>query len=207
MRADARDNRRRILEAARDVFVERGSAAPLEEVSRRAGTGIATLYRRFPDRQALIRAVVLDALQHMAAEAHLAIAEEPDPFAALVRYMHRVLDLRTAAVVPALLDAIPVDDEEIDRARDRSARLMSTLVEAAHRAGTLRADVTTGDIGTLVVRLSRPLPGATPRDLNDRLGHRHLDLLVNGLRAVPDTGATIDGPALDLAGLRREARP
>src|SRR5262249_56303629 len=49
LRADARDNRRRLLEAARDVFIERGPGAPLEEIARQAGTGIATLYRRFPD--------------------------------------------------------------------------------------------------------------------------------------------------------------
>ena len=50
LRADARDNRARILAAALDVFVELGPSAPLEEISRRAGTGIATLYRRFPTR-------------------------------------------------------------------------------------------------------------------------------------------------------------
>src|SRR5215469_15537539 len=69
LRADARDNRRRLLEAARDVFIDRGPGAPLEEIARRAGTGIATLYRRFPDRRALIRDVVLDALQRTADEA------------------------------------------------------------------------------------------------------------------------------------------
>jgi AcrR family transcriptional regulator len=62
LRADARDNRRRLLDAARDVFIEQGPGAPLDEIARRAGTGIATLYRRFPDRQALIRGVFVDAI-------------------------------------------------------------------------------------------------------------------------------------------------
>jgi AcrR family transcriptional regulator len=202
LRADARNNRSRILEAARDVFVEQGPSAPLEEISRRAGTGIATLYRRFPDRQALMRAVVLDALQRSAAEVHQALAEEPSPFAALTRYMHSVMDVRTAAVIPALLGEVSLEDEEIRPAREEGARLLQVLVDAAHRGGTLRQDVTAADIGTLVVRLSRPLPGTFARDINDQLGHRHLDLLINGLRAVPDRAADIAGPPLTLDDLR-----
>ena len=77
MRADARDNRRRLLEAARDAFIERGPDASLEEIARRAGTGIATLYRRFPDRRALIREVVLDALQRTVEEASQAAGKNP----------------------------------------------------------------------------------------------------------------------------------
>jgi AcrR family transcriptional regulator len=202
LRADARQNRDRILAAARDVFVELGPAAPLEEISRRAGTGIATLYRRFPDRQALMRAVVLDALAGSADAARRAAADEADPFAALAAYMHRVLDIRTAAVIPALLEAIPLDDWEVRAVREESSRLVQALVDNAHRAGTLRADVTFVDIGMLVVRLSRPLPGRVTRDLDNRLAHRHLDLLINGLRAIPDPAAVIGGPGLTLADLQ-----
>ncbi len=175
LRADARDNRRRLLDAARDVFIEHGPGAPLEEISRRAGTGIATLYRRFPDRRALMRDVVLDALQRTAEEARLAAEEEPDPFRALVRYMHRAIDVRTAAVIPALLGQVPLDDQEITRVRDAAPATMEALVDAAHRAGDLRPDVTSGDIGMLIVRLSRPLPGGFSRETNDSLSHRHLD--------------------------------
>src|SRR6202011_2315042 len=96
-------NRAHVLAAARDVFVEHGADAPLDEIARRAGVGIATLYRRFPDRAALVRAVALDVLARTASEARAAEADEPDPFAALGRYMHRALDLRISAVMPALL--------------------------------------------------------------------------------------------------------
>src|SRR4051794_34498377 len=68
MRADARRNRERILVAARDVFVETGTDAPLEEIATRAGVGIATLYRRFPERVDLMRAVVLDVLHQTMVE-------------------------------------------------------------------------------------------------------------------------------------------
>ncbi|HEX2033901.1 MAG TPA: helix-turn-helix domain-containing protein [Chloroflexota bacterium] len=102
LRADARRNRDRLLLAARDVFVERGTGAPLDEIARRAGVGIGTLYRRFPARQALLRAVALDVWRQVADEARRALAEEPDAFKALTRYMHRALEHRVAAIMPAL---------------------------------------------------------------------------------------------------------
>ena len=206
-RADARDNRRRLIEAARDVLIERGPAAPLEEIARRAGTGIATLYRHFPDRRALIRDVILDALQRTNDEARQAATQEPDPFGALARYMHQAIDVRTAAVIPALLDQAPFDDEEIRQARQTGSALLEALVGAAHRAGTLRADVTPGDIGLLIVRLSRPLPGGFPPETNNSLSHRHLDLLIDGLRATARQPAQLAGPALTLTDLRQLTQP
>ena len=74
--------------------MEQGSDAPLEEIARRAGVGIATLYRRFPDRQLLQRAVALDVLDRVLRETRVALVEEPDAFGALARYMHRAIDLR-----------------------------------------------------------------------------------------------------------------
>jgi AcrR family transcriptional regulator len=203
LRADARDNRRRLLEAARDMFIERGPAAPLDEIARRAGTGIATLYRRFPDRRTLVREVVRDALQRTIEEARQAAEGETDPFRALARYMHQAIDVRTAAVIPALLGAIPFDDEEIRRARETGSATLQALVDAAHQAGTLRADVTSGDIGMLIARLSRPLPGGFPPETNARLSHRHLDLAIDGLRATARQPAQLSGPAITIADLGR----
>jgi AcrR family transcriptional regulator len=202
LRADARRNRARILAAATDLFVERGPGVPLEEISERAGTGIATLYRRFPDRAALMRVVVLEALERITEEAHRALDEEPDPFDALTRYMHRVLDTRIAAVVPALLEEITLDDDEMLRARDKAARLLQHLIDAAHRAGKLRPDVSFGDISMLIVRLSRPLPGPFPRELNDQLAHRHLELLTDALRPAAERASALAGPAMTLEELR-----
>jgi AcrR family transcriptional regulator len=207
LRADARDNRQRLLDAARDVFIEDGPGAPLDEIARRAGTGIATLYRRFPDRRTLMREVVLDALQRTAEEARTAAEEEPDPFRALVRYMHRATDVRTAAVIPALLGEVALDDEKIMRAREAGPAAVEALVDAAHEAGMLRHDVTSGDIGMLIVRMSRPLPGGFPRETNTSLGHRHLDLLIDGLRPPAQQPAQLSGPAMTLADLRQIPQP
>jgi AcrR family transcriptional regulator len=207
LRADARDNRQRLLDAARDVFIEHGPGAPLDEIARRAGTGIATLYRRFPDRQALMREVVVDAIERTGDEARRAAEAEPDPFRALAWYMHRAIDVRTAAVIPALLGEISLDDEEIMRARHTAPATIQVLIDAAHQAGTLRPDVTAGDIGMLIVRLSRPLPGGFPRETNDRLSHRHLDLMIDGLRASAQRPAQLGGPAMTFEDLRRLPQP
>ena len=203
LRADARRNREQLLAAARNVFVEQGVDAPLDEVARRAGVGIATLYRRFPDREALMRAVAIDVLERVGGEARKALAEEPDAFHALLRYMHKAIDFRIAAVMPALLGRLSfVADEDIRRARDCAVAPVREMIERAQREGSLRTDVAFGDIGLMLVRLSRPLPGAFPRELDDRLAHRHIELLVQGLRPAGAQAAPLPGPALGLDELR-----
>ncbi len=202
MRVDARRNRDQILMAARDLFVRQGAGAPLEEVARRAGVGIATLYRRFPDRRSLLRGVALDVLGRLAQEARLALAEEPEAFRALARYMHHALDLRVGAVMPALLGGIPTEDEALLRAREDVVVPVQEMIGAAQADGTLRPDVAFGDIGIMIIRLSRPLPGPFPGDLENSLAHRHLDLLIGGLRVREGSAEILPGPSLTLADLR-----
>src|ERR1700716_2745558 len=113
LRADRVRNAERIQRAAREVWAEQGPGAPLDEIARRAGVGIGTLYRRFPDRQSLLRAVAIDVLARVGQEARLALAEEPDAFQALARYMHRALDLRIGVVMPVLVTQIPREDAEM----------------------------------------------------------------------------------------------
>jgi AcrR family transcriptional regulator len=203
LRADARRNRELILSAARDVFVERGPNAPLDEVAARAGVGIGTLYRRFPDRAALLHAVVLDVLQRVADEARAALDEEADAFSALTRYMHRALDLRVSAVVPALIGEVSIEDGALQAASQQSAEVIQTLIDQAQADGGLRAEVAFADITLLLVRLSRPLPSPMPRDLDLDLAHRHLDLVLDGLRArCEHVNTPLRGPALSRADLR-----
>jgi AcrR family transcriptional regulator len=190
MRTDARRNRERLLAAARDVFVEQGVDAPLENVAQRAGVGIATLYRRFPDRAALMRAVALHVLVQMAAEAQAALAAEDDSFRALARYLHRALDLRIAAVMPVLDGQLDIErDRELRQARDDLAAHFEAIMGAAWRSRQVRSDVGVGDVGLMVIRLARPLPGAFPRDVDDAAAHRQLDILLDGLRCEHAAGA------------------
>ena len=157
------------------------------------------MYRRFPNRQALLRAVVLDALAHSGAAAAAALEESPDAFGALARYMHAALDIKVAAVIPALMDQVDLEDPEMRTARDRASAPAVEIVEAAHAEGSLRPEVTFGDVGLMIVRLANPLPGSFPADLGRRLAHRHLELLLAGLRV----GSRLEGD-LDDAGLTLE---
>src|SRR5262245_54864631 len=172
LRADALRNRRQVLAAARAVFVEQGADAPLDEIARRAGVGIATLYRRFPDRAVLLRTVVLDVLTSVGAEAVRALEEEPDAFSALARYMRAALEGGIAAVVPALWGSVELEAPEIVAARDAASAPVITMLERARAEGTLRPDATFSDVGLVLIRLSRPLPGPFPSELNDGLSHR-----------------------------------
>ena len=205
LRSDARRNHQQILAAARDLFVERGPSAPLEDIARRAGVGIGTLYRRFSDRETLMRAVVLDALVETVEIAERAGREEASAMDALVRYMHAALDLRVSAVIPALLDVLDLDDAVLLPARDRGAASVQRLVDAAHAEGSLSDQVTFADVGMMLVRLSRPLPGPLSEELNAQLGHRHLDLLVSGLRRDRTPSRRLEGPELSREDLNKLA--
>jgi AcrR family transcriptional regulator len=203
MRADALRNRRRLLDAARDAVIELGAGAPLDEIARRAGVGIGTLYRRFPDRRALLREVALDLLHRSAHEGSTALASEPDAFAALARYMHRALDLRIAAAMPALVGQLQMEqDDELVAARNASVGPLDRIIAAAHADGTLRRDVASGDIGLLLVRLTRPLPGPFPPAVHQGLAHRHLDLVLAGLREPNQPAAALPDPTMTFADLR-----
>ena len=181
LRADARRNQQQVLDAARSLFIERGLDCPLDEVARRAGVGIGTLYRRFGDRDSLIKAVLLDALEQSLESAQRALeAETGDGLDGLATYLREMLDVRVSAVIPLALDRL--DDPDLETVREASAAAVERLVDAAHDDGSLATEVTFGDLGTLLVRLSRPLPGVTNVKADIALAHRHLDLALAGLR-------------------------
>lgn len=197
MRADARRNREQILRAARAVFVAEGPDAPLDEIARRAGVGIATLYRRFPTREDLIRAVGLDTMAEVGQAAREAMATEPEPFQALRRFAHRALTLKIGAVMPTLSGRIPVDDA-LYQARGGVMGPVQQMISRAQAAGVLRRDVAFSDIPFMIIRLTRPLPGGGfPED--GALAHRQLELYLDGLRpgAAHDRGGRpLPGPVV-----------
>ena len=196
MRADARRNRVQILAAAREVFVEQGVDAPLESIAQRAGVGIATLYRRFPDRTALIRQVAIDSLGQVLAAARVGSADECDAWSAFTGFLQRTADLRIGVLMPMLLPALSqqiTDDVEFQRLHSDLTAAVQQLIVAAQAAGRLRADLTVGDVLVVAALLTRPLPGM-PEAVASQLPHRHLQLLIEGLGA-PDA-TPLPGPAL-----------
>ncbi|WP_165977218.1 TetR/AcrR family transcriptional regulator [Nonomuraea diastatica] len=200
MRADARRNREQVITAAREVFIEQGTEASLEEIARRAGVGIATLYRRFPDRGALIRAVVLDNMAVITEELEAAEKEEPDAESVLVRLLRVVVRRRIGALVLLLLPSLhedPTTHEQVRAARASAIRRLRPLLRAAQREGRLRGDITITDIALGLVKLSRPLPMIAAR-LNDAATERQLELFIDSLRASSADGTGLRGkPALD----------
>ena len=204
MRADARRNLEQLLEAARDLVAERGAGVALEEVAQRAGVGIATLYRRFPDRTALLRGVVLDALDRTRLVAERAAEEHDDPFEALAAYLRAALELRVSAVIPQVLDVLDLEEPDLAAAREASARATESLVDAAHASGDLPQDVTFADVGMMLVRIARPLPGPMTDQLKHDLARRHLELFIRGLGG---GAGPLDGPALSRSDLAEMAHP
>jgi AcrR family transcriptional regulator len=204
MRADARRNLEQLLAAARDLVADKGAGVALEEVAQRAGVGIATLYRRFPDRTALLRGVVIDALERTRAVAEQAAEEHDDPFEALADYLRAALELRVSAVIPQVLDVLDLEEPELAAAREASALATEALVDAAHVSGDLPKDVTFADVGMMLVRIARPLPGPMPDELKDELARRHLELFIRGLRGGE---GSLDGPALSRRDLAELAHP
>ncbi|MFJ9764303.1 TetR/AcrR family transcriptional regulator [Streptomyces erythrochromogenes] len=203
-RADAVRNRERILAAAREAFVEFGSAAPFDEVARRAGIGNATLYRHFADRDTLVHHVVLFTTERVTASAEASLAEEPDAFAALCRFTHAAADERIGALCPMLADGFDRDHPELLAARTALAEAVETLLAAGQEAGLVRADIGVGDLMVALSQLSRPLPGTACFD-TDRFAHRHLQLFLDGLRT--PARSELPGSAATLADLTLKPAP
>lgn len=198
-RADALRNRERIVTAAREMFVEFGPDVPFDEIARRAGVGNATVYRNFPDRDALVREVVCSVMDRTARAAELALAEIGDAFEALERFAHTAADERISALCPMISSTFDRNHPDLEDARRRVENLVARLMDRAKAAGRLRADVEYGDLMMGVAQLSRP-PAGTGCMSADRFVHRHLQLFLDGMRTPART--VLPGAAVTVEGLR-----
>ncbi|MEV7088980.1 helix-turn-helix domain-containing protein [Streptomyces sp. NPDC093085] len=181
MRQDAQRNRERVIAAARAVYAEQGVEAPLDVIARRAGVGNATLYRRFPDRAALIEAVFGAGLAETIEAGERARAAV-DPWAGLTAYLERtfgglatdrgVTDLMTTAIpgVPTL-EALHV----------HNAVTVEALLARCRAEGTVRTDLSTPDVLFTLAALGRAVPAAEAAAPGS--WRRLLALFLDGLRA------------------------
>jgi AcrR family transcriptional regulator len=204
VRADAERNRQLLVTAAHEALVAQGPHAALEDIARRAGVGIGTLYRHFPERTLLLRAVAVDVSQRLAVEAAAAIAEETDAFAALRRYMHRALEVGIGAVMSLIAGELDGDAETM-RWRDELAGAQRQILERAWSEQTLRTDIDFADIGLAIVRFSRPIGSTLDPELDIEFAHRHLDVFIDGLR-VPRANP-LPGRRLSLEDMRALNQP
>lgn len=183
LRADARRNQRRLLDAAIELILEIGGEPPRDAVAQRAGVGIATLYRHFPDRQALLRAVVLDVLDRTIDQGNSALAESATGGEALRRYMHAAIDngLGVVTIVHALLDTSDWPDRRV-AAQD----MLDQLIDTARRANAIDNNVTATDIALATIRFCRPLAIGLEPAAERAIAHRHLNSYLDGLAAQRD---------------------
>ena len=182
LRRDAQRNRDAILAAARQLFCDQGLEAPLEEIARQAGVGIATLYRRFPSRVELLDAVLADTLQ-----AHLAVAERAlameDPCDGFCSYLEETCRLQ--ATDRGLNDALGMRFPRataLEAARRRLYDLGGQLIARAQQAGRLRADLTHEDLALVTWANTRILQASRAAGAPDAW-RRHLGFLLDGFRA------------------------
>jgi AcrR family transcriptional regulator len=179
MRADARRNVETVLEAAMKVFATSGVDAPAREIADKAGVGVGTLYRHFPQRSDLIVAVFRNEVD-ACAEAAAALAAEHEPGNALDLWLQRYIDFIAAkrGLSAALHSGNPAFGALPSYFQEKLRPALQDLLEAAAKAGKVRADIDPAELLLAVARLCAP---------NDRGGineqsRRMVALLVDGLR-------------------------
>ncbi len=151
LRADAERNRERIVGAAREAFAERGLDVSTNEIARRAGVGVATLFRRFPTRDDLIAAAFAD---KMAAyrEAIDEALRDPDPWRGFTGYIEGICRLQAAdrAFADVLTMTFPTA-RQLAAERDQASRALAELLERAKASGRLRPDFVHQDVPLILM--------------------------------------------------------
>lgn len=170
-RADARRNFDALLAAAREAFAADGSGASLEDIARRAGVGIGTLYRNFPTRDTLIEAVYVDEVASLVRVAEESVNLEPTE--AFEVWLRRFVEY--VGTKRALIDGINRDTDLFQSCRAAMYGSGGPVLERAQAAGAIRADVAIGDVVVLLAGIAGVNFGdAAQRD-------RVLRLAVDGL--------------------------
>ena len=178
-RADARRNIDALLEAAKAVFVASGVDAPVREIAEKAGVGIGTLYRHFPQRSDLIVGVFRREVDACADAAAAGLAVEHEPGEALARWMQRYVDFLSAkrGLAAALQTGDPAYNALPVYFRERLLPAFRGLLEAAAGAGKVRGGVEPYDLLRAVASLCTP-----GHDVGPDHARRMVDLLIDGLR-------------------------
>lgn len=181
LRADAMRNRKKVLASAREVFAEAGSDAQIDDVARRAGVGIGTVYRHFPTKEALLEAIVLDAFEQLTAEAERAL-EDPDPWRGFSGFVRAAVANygQQRALGDVMCSVAGSADGPIRAGRDTALESLDSLLHRAQAAGLVRPDITSSDLQSMLLGLAR-----TPS-----MGHvdpttsreRWLAVILDGLR-------------------------
>jgi AcrR family transcriptional regulator len=188
LRADARRNRERVLEAARAVFADHGHEAQMDEIARRAKVGVGTVYRHFPTKEALTAALVADSFRRIGDRLEAAIAEDGDPWEAFTGVLWFGAELmagnRGLTEALGVMPTAPADMPGVERVH----AAMDLLIGRAQEAGALRPDLCVDDIPMIMcgVGAATRKPHSCPDSWR-----RHLSIVLDGMRA---QAATVELP-------------
>jgi AcrR family transcriptional regulator len=176
-RKDAAANRERVLDAATELVRRDGEKVPMADIAQSAGVGVGTVYRHFPNREALLGALVHRSFGLAVANAQAAAAHPGSALDGIESFFLATLRDRDRFVLP--LHGGPNVFTAAARQRQADVRTaLRTLIERGHAAGELRADLAPEDLIVTASLLSRPLPATGDWE---RLARRQIDLFLRGL--------------------------
>ena len=183
LRADAQRNIGSLLEAAKAVFATAGVDAPAKEIADLAGVGVGTLYRHFPQRSDLVRAVFQRGVD-ACADAAPTLAAANEPGVALRMWLHRYTEFvgTKRGLAAALHSGDPAYGALPGYFRQRLEPALASLLEAAIASGEIRAGISATDLLHAVANLCMPVPDEGPA-----YSQRMVALLIDGLRYGTDT--------------------
>lgn len=180
LRKDALRNRGLLIQAAREVFAERGLEASLDDVAHRAGLGVGTAYRHFANKYELAQAILAEAIEQFVELAEHA-AEADSPWDGITTFMEAAAAQQSAdRGLREVLMGVH-DPELMEQVNDRLTPPLRQLVERAKQAGIIRPDIEATDLGILVLMLCTVAD--VTGDASPDLWRRYLPMLLDGLRA------------------------
>ncbi len=181
LRRDAEENRRRLLEAAREVFAEQGFEATMDAIAARAGVGVGTAYRRFANKDELIAALFQDRIAELTAVVDGALAED-DPWQGIVSYLEGSIALQACdRGLKELVLSSPHHRQFVEEARAQLKPRVDELVTRAHAAGALREGIEVTDL--VVVQLMLTVVSDPASEATAETWRRFLPLVLDGIRA------------------------
>jgi AcrR family transcriptional regulator len=201
LRRDAERNRQRILAAAADAFAEGGLGVTMDEIARRAGVGVGTVYRRFPDKELLIDALFEQRIDELVALA-AAARDEPEPFTGLGRFFEAFLAVQAAD--RGLKDVVLGTARgagRAARARERIGPIVDELLARACEAREVRRDVAASDLALIQFMLGAVIDFT--HDVAPETWRRMLAIVLDGLRPSRDAPSPLPAPPLDERELER----
>ena len=184
LRRDAALNREKILRAAREVFGQHGLRVTLDDVARHAGVGVGTVYRRFPDKETLVRALFEQDLGIRQASAERALAH-PDPWEGFVGFLMEMgADLAENRGLQEVIMLGSHSSEPIETVRGGMLPFLEALIHRAQESGDLRAEITPSDIPVVVQMLSAA--SQFTQGKRPDVWRRYFEIILNGIRQRPD---------------------